>query len=70
MNKLYLSSVISAALTIFSTSVLAHPGHDHSAESSNLIHLLWAAPILLAAVLSYKLVKHTLAKKSSAKDHS
>lgn len=65
MNRNNLIAAMTSLLVIFSTSVLAHPGHDHSAESSNLIHLLWAAPAAVAGVLAYKLLKSTLEKKSS-----
>ncbi|PAJ73204.1 hypothetical protein CJF42_16990 [Pseudoalteromonas sp. NBT06-2] len=53
----------SAAFT--SQAVFAHPGHDHNAASSNLIHLLWIAPALIAVgLIAYKLVnKNKQAKK-------
>ncbi|WP_044556044.1 hypothetical protein [Shewanella piezotolerans] len=65
MNKNYLIAIMTSLLVIFSTSVLAHPGHDHSAESSNLIHLLWAAPVAVAAILAYKILRTALVKRSS-----
>ncbi|MCL1094670.1 hypothetical protein [Shewanella kaireitica] len=65
MNKNNLIAAMTSLLVIFSTSALAHPGHDHSAESSNLIHLLWAAPVVVAAVLAYKLLRSALVKRSS-----
>lgn len=37
-------------LTLFiSAPSLAHSGHDHSAADAGLIHLLWLAPIIIAA---------------------
>ncbi len=29
----------------------AHPGHDHNAANSGLIHLLWLIPVIVAAVI-------------------
>jgi len=36
-------------LTLASPMVLAHSGHDHSDPLSSFIHLLWIAPVVLAA---------------------
>ena len=35
------------------TPVLAHGGHDHGHPSSNLIHLLWLAPMLVSVFIVY-----------------
>ena len=41
-----------ALLALFiSTPLLAHPGHDHSAADSGLVHLLWLVPVIVAAVV-------------------
>ncbi|MCL1138853.1 hypothetical protein [Shewanella pneumatophori] len=60
-KQLMLTAGASAAY-VNSTVAMAHPGHDHSAESANLIHILWAAPIVIAAVLVVKLLKAKQAK--------
>lgn len=36
---------------LFSNSLFAHPGHDHSAPGSGLIHLLWLVPFIIAAIV-------------------
>ena len=38
-----------ASLSLVAPAVFAHPGHDHAAQSANLIHLLWLAPVAIAA---------------------
>ena len=49
--------------TVFFISLLmtshafAHVGHDHSSAMSGLIHLLWLAPLVVAAVLLVPHVK-------------
>jgi len=48
-NKLAL--VLSTSL--FSQVALSHAGHDHSAPDASLIHLLWLAPVAIAAGLAY-----------------
>ena len=65
MKKFYPLATIMSLAAMLPTYALAHPGHDHSADSANLIHLLWAAPVLVAAVVAYKLLKSTMAKKTS-----
>ncbi len=69
MKKRYPIATATSLLALFSSVVFAHPGHDHSAESANLIHLLWAAPVLLAAIVTYKWLKANSAKKSSLDEH-
>jgi len=47
-----LASLIALAV---STPSLAHSGHDHSAADAGLIHLLWLAPVIIAAcILVYR----------------
>jgi hypothetical protein len=36
---------------LLSTPLFAHPGHDHSAVDSGLMHLLWLIPVIVAAVI-------------------
>jgi hypothetical protein len=56
-------AITSCLLTATSFGVLAHGGHDHSDPSSGLIHLAWAAPVLIiGAYVSYRLRKNKLAK--------
>ncbi|KGJ89753.1 hypothetical protein [Colwellia psychrerythraea] len=40
---------------LLSNPLFAHPGHDHSAADSGLVHLLWLVPVIIAAaVLVFK----------------
>lgn len=44
--------VIFAGLSLLlSNPLFAHPGHDHSASGSGLVHLLWLLPVIVAAVV-------------------
>lgn len=53
------------SFTLVSFASMAHEGHDHSHPSAGLIHLLWAAPVLIVgAVISYKLRKKQLEKRN------
>jgi len=36
---------------LLSNSLFAHPGHNHSAAGSGLVHLLWLVPVIVAAVV-------------------
>ena len=36
---------------LLSNPSFAHPGHDHSASDSGLVHLLWLVPVIIAAVV-------------------
>lgn len=36
---------------LLSNPLFAHPGHDHSASGSELVHLLWLVPVIVAAVV-------------------
>ncbi|HBY85108.1 MAG TPA: hypothetical protein DEO86_04465 [Colwellia sp.] len=36
---------------LLSNPSFAHPGHDHSASGSGLVHLLWLLPVIVAAVV-------------------
>lgn len=57
-------AVTSGLLAITSFGALAHSGHDHSDPTSGLIHLAWAAPVLIiGAYVSYRLRKNKLAKQ-------
>jgi hydrogenase/urease accessory protein HupE len=38
-------------MLILAMPAFAHPGHDHSAANSGLIHLLWLIPVIVAAVI-------------------
>jgi hypothetical protein len=49
MKKITLIFATLAAL--LSTPLFAHPGHDHSAVDSGLMHLLWLIPVIVAAVV-------------------
>ncbi|QQX81421.1 hypothetical protein JK628_06035 [Shewanella sp. KX20019] len=48
-------------LALTSSSAIAHPGHDHSAPSADLLHLLWAAPVALAVVAAIVVIRKRLA---------
>ncbi|QBG35891.1 hypothetical protein [Litorilituus sediminis] len=56
MNKLsLLVTFLLTLVAVVSLPVAAHSGHDHSAADAGLIHLLWLAPIIIAAgVLAFK----------------
>lgn len=44
--------IIFAGLALLlSNPLFAHPGHDHSASGSGLVHLLWLVPVIVAAVV-------------------
>lgn len=52
---------ISIIVTIMTSSVIAHDGHDHSNVNSGIIHLTWLAPILIAAAfVGYRIRKNKL----------
>lgn len=36
---------------LLSNPLMAHPGHDHNAADSGLVHLLWLVPLIVAAVV-------------------
>lgn len=42
---------------VFSTQSLAHSGHDHTSPMASLIHLLWFAPMVIAAVMYFSMRK-------------
>lgn len=63
MFKLVKNSCKSVLLAGLSFSAYAHPGHDHSANSAFYIHLLWLAPIALAAYVIMNHLKNKKAKK-------
>ena len=55
-----LIKLLSLTMSVFSMSVFAHAGHDHSDPSALFIHLLWLAPIAIAGVIAFK---YTSSKK-------
>jgi len=54
-------------LTLASPMVLAHSGHDHSDPLSGLIHLLWIAPVVLAAGYAAFVIRRANRIKSTEK---
>lgn len=73
MNRLTaISTAFSALLTLaislmMSTQALAHTGHDHAADSSMLIHLLFYGSIILATAIGlwfgYRYIKQHNARR-------
>ncbi len=63
MLKQVMLTTLAGATSVMSTAVIAHPGHDHNAESANLLHLLWVMPIVLAGVIVTKLLTDNLRRK-------
>jgi hypothetical protein len=69
MNKIKTSSLkikafFGIAILSISTSIFAHPGHDHNAADAGLVHLLWLAPAIIAmGVISYRKIKTKSDKK-------
>lgn len=62
------SAVFCSLLVMISSSAAAHGGHDHSDPIAGLIHLAWAAPLLIiGAYVSYRLRKAKLAKQHEDK---
>lgn len=68
-NLFVIYTTIALVASLLSQVVLAHPGHDHSAANSSLIHLLWLAPIAIAVALYYRR-KVTLTKNNSKEDQA
>jgi hypothetical protein len=61
-NKKIIPALLGFA-TLATQTVYAHPGHDHSAASSNLIHLFWIAPAIIAVgFIAYKLINKQMKK--------
>lgn len=54
-------------LTLASPMVLAHSGHDHSDPLAGLIHLLWIAPVVLAAGYGAFVIRRANRTKSTKK---
>ncbi len=53
-------------LAAASSATFAHSGHDHSAPESSIIHLLWLAPIAIAAIYgAYRIKKNNSIKKNN-----
>jgi hypothetical protein len=47
----YLTLIFALLALLLSTTTLAHPGHDHNAAGSGLLHLLWLVPFIIAATV-------------------
>jgi hypothetical protein len=45
------ATLFTLVMLILAMPAFAHPGHDHSAANSGLIHLLWLIPVIVAAVI-------------------
>ena len=43
--------IFSSLALLLSNPLFAHPGHDHTAADSGLVHLLWLVPVIIAAVV-------------------
>jgi len=55
-NKKIIPALLGCA-ALATQAAYAHPGHDHNAASSNLIHLFWIAPAIIAVgFIAYKLL--------------
>ncbi len=45
--------------SLIMSASFAHPGHDHSAPMSGIIHLLWISPLIIAGSFAlYKVAKN------------
>lgn len=42
-----------AFLALFSSSLFAHEGHDHSSPMAFFEHLLWMAPMVIAVAVAF-----------------
>ncbi len=45
------ATLFTLVMLILASPAFAHPGHDHNAANSGLIHLLWLIPVIVAAVI-------------------
>lgn len=45
--------VLMIFMSTFSAVTFAHGGHDHNSPFAILSHLLWIAPVMIAAALLY-----------------
>ncbi len=45
------AAIFTGLSLLLSNPSFAHPGHDHSASDSGLVHLLWLVPVIIAAVV-------------------
>jgi hypothetical protein len=45
------TAIFTGLSLLLSNPSFAHPGHDHSASDSGLVHLLWLVPVVIAAVV-------------------
>lgn len=48
--------ILMVLFSVCSFSTLAHSGHDHHSQFSQLIHLLWLAPAMIAVGLLYSYI--------------
>jgi|GEM_PF-1680398 len=55
-------ALVACSVTLFSQLAWSHGGHDHSASDAGLIHLLWLAPVIIAAAIAY----HHFSRKAKA----
>ena len=46
-----ITAILTGLSLLLSNPSFAHPGHDHSASDSGLVHLLWLVPVIIAAVV-------------------
>lgn len=64
MNRLF---ILFTGL-MFSSQCFAHAGHDHSSMSSNVIHLLWLLPAVIAVALCIlRVKKHSFFNRTNNK---
>ncbi len=61
--------LVAFGTVVFSQSVFAHPGHDHSFWASNAVHsLTFLSLIMLGAASAYTLRKHLARKKITSQN--
>jgi len=56
--------LIFTLLSLLTTSVWAHPGHDHQSVFATLVHLLWVLPVIVAIGVAFYLTR-----KDAEKEH-
>jgi len=56
--------LIFSLLSLLTSSVWAHPGHDHQSVFATLVHLLWVLPVLVAIGVAIYLTR-----KDAENDH-
>jgi hypothetical protein len=45
------TAIFTGLSLLLSNPSFAHPGHDHSASDSGLVHLLWLVPVIVAVAV-------------------